>query len=400
MKISRFIRRAGHYVQSKLHVRAFERQVHSDTWKNHETVFDWAISQAEHSTEEVSLDSAIVRRGHELRQIVLSEFRNKYHALQGIRILIHVPSKDSSPGGYSLFSNLAESINFLGIPCELLGWEESIGEKLITFQPTIFLSSDSDTYLSRVDWQSIQRYRIGQPLRVGLTASIEAYGNTPLNQRLNWAKNQRIDFYYSFRSPEYLQSRKDYQPFFTEGYSVYSVEFGANPRHYFPVGGIKHDLPYVFLASSNSDKQQRYADWLTPIVKGYPGFLDGPGWSSIKRYAPKTTHRYLYARAKVGINLHIDDSIDWASELNERTYILAACGVPQLVDNAKLLSQRFSSDAMYVANSPKEYVELFDYLIHNPEVAAERAEVALGEVYEKHTTFHRAQHFIECLKKI
>lgn len=394
---NRFLRRAAQYTHSKLQFRAFERQILKDTWEHHDALLDWALYRSARDAEELVYDSALVKRAHKLRQIVLSEFKNKFKGVKRIRILIHVPPKDISPGGYSLFSNLVDSISFLGIPCETLRWEESLSEKLSSFQPTVFLSSDNHIYLNRIDWNAIERYRSTYPLRIGLTASIQAYGNTPLSQRLNWARNHRIDFFYSFRSVDYLRSRKDYQPFFSEGYQVYSIEFGANPLYYYPVSGIERDLPYVFLASSNSDKQRRYRSWLTPILSQYPGFLDGPGWPRIKRYAPKGAHRYIYARAKVGINLHIEDSIEWASELNERTYILAACGVPQLIDNPKLLSQRFSSGAVFVASSPKEYEELFQYLIRNGDVAAERAELALHEVYQRHTTFHRAQQFIESL---
>jgi spore maturation protein CgeB len=395
-----FVQRGVKYIQSQVRLRSFERTIHPATWENHDSILAWATSQAERSAEVRFSESPIVRRGHELRQAVLSEFRNKYHTVKNLRILIHVPSKEVSPGGYSLFSNLIESIEFLGVSCERFGWDESITEKLASFQPTIFLSSDNDAYLHRIDWRAVQRYRASHPLRVGLTASIEAYGNTPTDHRLRWAEAQQINFYYSFRAPEYLQSRQDYRPFYAAGYPIYSVEFGANPLHYFPVGGIPQDLPYVFLASSNPDKQRRYADWLTPIFKSYPGFLDGPGWTKINRCAPKETHRYIYARAKVGINLHIDDSIDWASELNERTYILAACGVPQLVDNPRLLLHRFSPGSIFIANNPKEYEDLFAYLLYDSNGEEATVMKAMDEVYTSHTTFHRAEHFVQQLSGI
>ena len=114
----------------------------------------------------------------------------------------------------------------------------------------------------------------------------------------------------------------------------------------------------------------------------------------VEQCAPQETHKFLYARGKIGINLHIDDSIAWASELNERTYILAACGIPQLVDNAKLLPKRFCDTSLFCAQNPKEYIELFEYMLHNPEECQKRALLALDEVYAKHTTFHRAEDFI------
>jgi spore maturation protein CgeB len=254
------------------------------------------------------------------------------------------------------------------------------------------------SYTAKIDWNVINAYKKSNNLHVGLTASIEEYGNTPLNQRLSWAKSVGIDFYYSFRAQEYFNSRTEYKPFFDFGYKILSVEFGANPILYFPLPIINKDLDYVFLASSNGDKQKRYFKWLSNLVYKHIGFIDGPGWHKIDRWASQPTHKFLYARAKIGINLHIDDSIDWASELNERTYILAACGVPQLVDNAKLLTNRFSNDSMFIATNPKEYEELFDFMLNNPKECEKRALKSLEEVYEKHTTLHRASSFINQLK--
>jgi hypothetical protein len=57
--------------------------------------------------------------------------------------------------------------------------------------------------------------------------------------------------------------------------------------------------------------------------------------------------RYLYSRPRVGINLHIKNQAGNASELNKRIYMLAACGVPQLIDNAMLLTSRFSPGFFY-----------------------------------------------------
>jgi spore maturation protein CgeB len=154
----------------------------------------------------------------------------------------------------------------------------------------------------------------------------------------------------------------------------------------------------VFLASSNRAKRERYFAYLPPIVSKHHGFIDGPGWSRIAKYAPPHTHRFLYSRAKVGLNLHISDSIDWPSELNERTYILAACGVPQLVDQAKLIERRFSEGSMFVADTPQDYCAMFEHMLTNPAEAGLVALSALEDVFNRHTTFHRADAFLSALQ--
>lgn len=397
MNLVNLINRGSRLIVNDIRRRSFEKKIHPNTWTDHDEILGHAMNPFLESEESYSSCSDIVKRGRELRSLALIGFREKYSSIGNLRIMIHVPPKHISPGGHSLFSNLVESIQYLGIPCERLLWGEPTDDRLESFKPNVLMSSDNNAYKKEIDWSAIQKYRSETPLKVGLTASIEAYGNSPLRGRLEWAKSQDISFFYSFRSPEYLRARSDYAPFFSEGYSIHSIEFGANPLHYYPVEAVK-DLSYVFLASSNPDKQSRYEEWLTPILSKYSGFLDGPGWSRVGSCAQTKLHKFLYARAKVGINLHIEDSIEWASELNERTYILAACGIPQLIDNPLLLKDRFSKETIFQANSPSEYNELFEYIIHSPEKEFKQPMLALEEVYAKHTTFHRAESLINQLR--
>lgn len=376
----------------------FEKIINPLTWQKHDELMQWAEECERRSdlfeTPELyeKSDDPVVLQGYTLVKDTINTFANRYRHLTSLRILIHTPSLDGSPGGHSLFSNMVQALEFIGIAVKSLGWNEHIEKYLEEFQPTVFITSDHESYLSRINWDSIKIYRKSHILKVGLTASIEEYGNTPLPGRLLWAKEQGIDFYYSFRSPEYLQQRAEYRPFFDHGYKIFSIEFGANPLIHYPVPGIERDINYVFLASTNPDKWQRYFLYLTDILSKYSGFIDGPGWSFLKRKTSTLNKdRYLYARAKVGLNLHLDNQIEWASELNERTYMLAACGVPQLIDKPKLLPYRFNEEGFFIAASPHEYISLFDFILNNPDEAKRRALIAQKEVFASHTWFHRAE---------
>jgi hypothetical protein len=380
-------------IHSLLRFCLFERQITRRTRARHDQVLNWVFEKAAQPEADdlASLSGSnngpLVTQGQALVRSVRQSFAGKYagHG-DDLRILIHIPSAKRSPAGYSLFLNLAASLQFIGVPTRCLGWEESLRDQLLEFQPTVLLSSDSVEYLARLDWDAVRQYRASQVLKLGLTASLEEYGNIPLPPRLKWAAEHRIDFYYSFKAPEYLTSRKEYRPFYENGYSILSVEFGANPLLYHPLAGVTRDLDFVFLASRNADKRERYYAYLPGIFQRGQGL-----WAGITRWVPPAAQRFLYARAKVGINLHIDNSLDWPSELNERTYILAACGVPQLIDDAKLLPFRFSPDAMFIARTPAEYAEMFSAMLENPELAEQRALKAQREVFARHTTFHRAE---------
>jgi len=157
-------------------------------------------------------------------------------------------------------------------------------------------------------------------------------------------------------------------------------------------------MDYVFLASVNRTKGPRYKNYMLPIASKYYGFIDGPGWQKIKNFNfNRERDRYIYARSKVGLNIHLEEQIDAVNEVNERTYQLVACGIPQITDDAKILPKLFSEKALFVAKNPKEYNDYFDAIMKNPALGEKRALVAQREVFEKHTTFHRAQSFIEQL---
>lgn len=90
--------------------------------------------------------------------------------------------------------------------------------------------------------------------------------------------------------------------------------------------------------------------------------------------------RYTYARAKVGLNVHLLEQIDWACEVNERTHQLFAHGIPQIIDHPKLLDKLFSKDALFIADTPKQYSDYFEMVINDPKVGQERTLIAQKSV--------------------
>ncbi len=382
----------------------FEQKVNPLTWENRTSILAWAEDclKKRIGYEALELyaksDDPIVRQGYELKQVIEQKFKNVLSDKQDVRILIHVPDPIRSPAGYSLFKNFAEAFEFIGIPTRTFSWNDSTEQILSEFKPTILLSSDYYTWLEKIDWDAIKKYRQNNKLKIGLTAGLAEYGNTSLLERLTWAKKHQVDFYYSYRDSDYVHTRKEYKPFFNAGYKILFLPFGANILHYYPVPCIARDAAYTFLGSVNGAKLPRYIQYLSPITSKYPGIFDGPGWRKIKDFKfNRDRDRYLYARSMVGLNIHLQEQIDWACEVNERTFMLAACGVPQVVDDAKLLPKLFSKNALFITKNPKEYQECFEMILKDPKIGTERALVAQREVFERHTTFHRAQSFIKQL---
>lgn len=350
-------------------------------------------NKALHESDEACLASPdpLVRQGWTLKKEVENHFKGLHAGKTDERILIQVPAPAFSPAGYSLFTNLAESLEFIGVPTRILAWEGDTHQALEEFRPTVLLSSDHESYLARIDWSAVARYKAVNKLRVGLTASLEEYDNTPLKGRLDWVRQHGVDFFYTFRDEAYVNKRVEYRPFFDAGYKMLYLPFGANILHYYPVAGFNRDLDFVLMATRKSE----HMSFMKDIVRSHAGFIDGPGWKHVQHFRfNRERDRYIYARAKVGLNVHLPEQIERACEVNERTYQLAACGVPQLVDHPMLIDRLFSRVALFVTDTPAQYTRLFRDIMRQPELARQRALLAQKEVFDRHTTFHRADSFV------
>ena len=381
----------------------FDYFFNRSTVRDHDLILATAeaalLNRPLHENTEACLASPdpLVSQGTRLKIELELAFKDALINSSTERILIQIPDARFSPAGYSLFSNLMESLNYIGVPARELGWDEDTKSALLAFKPTVLLTSDNEEYLRRIDWPAIQHYKSEHQFRIGLTAALEEYESTPLLPRLAWAKKNQIDFYYSYRDEPYVKTRKEYAPFFDAGYTILYIPFGANPLHYFPVAGFTRDLDYVLMAS----RKREHIHYLKNIARHYAGFIDGPGWKQVKHFQfNRDRDRYIYARAQVGLNVHLPEQIDWACELNERTYQLAACGVPQLIDHPMLLDTVFGKESFFIADSLQEYDALFAELMHQPQLGQEKALYAQREVFAAHTTFHRAKSFIDQLKLI
>ena len=56
------------------------------------------------------------------------------------------------------------------------------------YKPNILITSDNISYLERFDWKEINEYKKNNKLKIGLTANLPEEGDSPLLERLDWAK--------------------------------------------------------------------------------------------------------------------------------------------------------------------------------------------------------------------
>lgn len=363
----------------------FEQNINPSTVSNQNILIQWAKDRYDNKTHD----------GNTSEDIEITKIKAKYHNYfdhKKLVFFIQLPVISKSPGGFSLFSNLIETLQYMGI--QVFQFENFTDLKnLFTHQaPNIILAGNERMYTKDWCWDDLLIFKKKHSFSVGLTVfTNDEGGNSPLVKRLSIAKKNGVDFYFSWSNKAYISYKEDYQPYRNLNCPIFFIPQGANLLRFKPINlDIEKDLDYIFLGSYN---YMEYIRYFSNIFRDFNGFIGGMGWNRFD-WVDNNLHAWLYARAKIGLNINGIGQRQWASEVTERTYILAAAGVPQITDNTPLLQSIFGPNEIFVAGSPKEYDALFKYILKNPNLASSYADKARKSILSNHTTFHRAENFI------
>lgn len=397
MKLKRLAKHISYFnrIFIKKHPLAFdmyrlERSISPATRGNHSKVLK-VINNIDVTKDLAdNFKDSVVDYGQKKRKELLDLFRNKYSYVQ-TKVLVHVQTKELAVAGVSAHRNLILGLQYLGIEAQEISIEENFEKKFFDFQPDIFISADTKYFKQHIELDAIKKYREKKEL-VTVLGLLGDYTEKTFQDSLKYWNDLEVTMLSSFNCIEFVRDKFSY--IIDEGYKIISLEFAANPLIHFPEPVEDKELDFVFLGSLNKSKWNRYLRYFKPIFTNESGFINGPGWIEFDEKTDFEQDRYIYSRAKVALNLSIDIQIESERELNERTFQLAACGVPQLIDNPKLLKKRFSTDSMFIAENEDEYYSLFKFILNHPDEAEKRALNALKEVFEKHTIFHRAEHLL------
>ncbi len=316
----------------------------------------------------------LMRENTRLRLDVLDRYTDRY-AKAGIRILLHRP--DNGALKY-LMDSWAEVLNTMGIPTELLHWGENTRDKIARFRPTVFITVSDPAYIEQLDMTPIRQYRHFHRLQIGHITTLEH-------------SFEPVDFFITF----HLDPSRDNR-FSRLGRPLLSLPFAINPlRHYMRPGREVWD--YFFVGTNSRLKTDQTAKLLIPIIKNYHGLLAGVGWPAGAGELPLDEVARLYSLAHISPNYHIAYQYDLYNEINERTYIIPACGGFELTDNPAAMKDMFAPDEMAVARSPQEYHEMFHHFLEHPEQRLAYIRKGMQRVYREYTLFHVLERLTEHL---
>jgi len=181
---------------------------------------------------------------------------------------------------------------------------------------------------------------------------------------------------------------------FKNDFNIKSIPFGFNPIIYYPEES-KEIYDYFFVGTNSYRKVEETKKYLLPIVNHYNGVLMGTYWDeSILELHPNDS-RFFYNRAKINLNYHLQMQRDSENEINERTFVISACGGFQLVDNPAILNKFYSEKDMAIAKDEKEYADKFLYYLDKTKERQEIGYNALVKTYEnKYSLFHRLENIL------
>jgi len=385
------------YAQGKLteSASAFEKALSSDPHMAdaHTNVLELYGAMAPKTVLDVHQSSAIIRsarwtskncvdesrlelmkENHSLRDHAFQQFENCYHR-SGQRVLLHRP--DNGAIKY-LFDSWAETLNIMGLQTLFLNWDENSSEKFQSFQPTVFITVGDPAYIDKLELDFIADYQQQHDLKIGHVTNLQD-------------SYDLCDFLITF----HLDPARDIR-FDSLAKPLVSVPFGINPNQHY-MRPARQVWDFFFVGTNSQLKIEQSNRYLLPIVDSYRGILAGLGWNRGSGEISVSDSALLYNFAKVLPNFHLESQYERFDEVNERTFIIPACGGFELVDNPAAIKELFDVNEMSVANSPQEYKEMFEHFLNNPNERLPYIQNGMSKVWSKYTLFHSLSKLAEYL---
>lgn len=329
----------------------------------------------------------IFYEGKKLRQDLMSKYFEKYKNKNHYVLIL---SPDNGAGKYN-FIEWKQVMEYMGIKVDIV---YSLDEKINLNKYNNIISIVNKFYLDSLKWDITKIKN-----RIGIIAKEIFYND--LNSENDYYVLNRLlsekpfNYYVAHFCSDYISFI--YKEWIKRGINILSVPFGFDPLIHFPV---QYEKTYdYFLVGTNSvNKVEEFKEYVMPIVSNFNGLLKGTGWgANISELNPSVV-RNFYSSAKINLNYHMNFQKENTCEVNERTFIISACGGFQLCDNPKLLSNLYSEKEIAVAENGKEYFDKFLYYLNKPKEREEMAYNALVKTYKNKTSlFERLEPLMEKL---
>lgn len=337
------------------------------------------------NTKEYILQNEIVCTGNNLRRNLLDKYKNKYNN-SNVTILIYSPLN-----GYWKYSFLSwkSVLNYMGIKVDIvyeinMNLDYSVYNTFITIGEGFYINNSLKN-------QSIRNIKD----KIGIASK---QNNNIRADLENIQLCKRFEFKFLISSMTNEANKSILSSWIESNINIVSIPFGFNPLINYPEL-TKKVYDYFFVGSNSYLKIGETKKYLLSILNNYEnGILRGSSWgNSIQELEPKNS-TFFYNRAKINLNYHLNIQKEFKNEINERTFIIGACGGFQLVDNPKLIFDVYTEDDLAIASDQYEYIEKFEYYLNKPLDRLEKSYNILITTYKNdYSLFNRLENILKLI---
>lgn len=187
---------------------------------------------------------------------------------------------------------------------------------------------------------------------------------------------------------------------------IHYLPLAADPSVYKPMRSRDQYRANVVFAGTATPRRERLLGELVEFGLA----LWGPGWrrTSLRDYCrgeQLDTENFVraYAGASVAVNIHRSADAEPAvveRGVNQRTFEVAAIGVPQVVDHRGDLDQHFTDRKEILAyRSVEEMRALVEAALQDPSAADTVARAGRERLLREHTYMHRLKRLLDTVRK-
>lgn len=294
-----------------------------------------------------------------LRYDTLKKFYKKYKGMNKT-IAIQIPENGAML--YNLLS-LCDCLRFMGINAWAIMDDVIINLK--DLNPDVFITCANPSFTDKVDIEELKKLK--DNVQIGV------FGDD----------NPKEEFLEIANFIIAQDNRKK-----TEDVCMYDLYF--SPLNFYNMS-VKKVVDFFHAGQPSFNKQDRFDKYIKPIADKNKGIFAGMLWENSVGVLSQKQTNIFYNLAQVNPNLHMQSQIENPTDLNERTYIIAATGNIQLIDNPALLKPKYGNLFKdFSFSTPEDYIEAFYYYLD--EKHAEEKEEQVIKIMEKtwknYTMFH------------
>lgn len=343
-----------------------------------------------------------------------------------MKVLYHSPTLYSIYAQRTILEGYRNAFLDMGHDFEILTADQNANQIFEQFRPDLFITSSFSWYRKYLKFPDLKQFR-----REGMFTLVKVdFWNSPISGlRINEAPSLKNDKEFLhltqhdlfgdayFHVVEQGDARMDG---FAEstGKQYHTIPLGADRISLVPSyeDGFVSDLAYI--GTNLPDKRRFFKQNVFPLAKKWNLKVYGQDWTRRDYLAgwvqragqylnipvirslrkPKlafSDEAKIYRSAGISINVHEAYQREYGGDCNERTFKIPFCCGFEVVDSVSCIKKYFPGNGEIVmAKNDREWVELVNYYLENPEKREAIMQAGRKRVLEEHTYHHRAQQMI------